>query len=177
MAGKPIPYIPGDRREDKKILQTLKDFQIDALLSIQYSWVLSGEILEEVRGRAYNLHNAKLPDYRGHHSLSHEILNGEKFHSVTIHRMDAIVDRGSLIFEETIAIRPDETARSLGESSLSASMILLRRFCQALASGKLPEKRLTDGGKFYSRHLLEQMREIKSPASLEEISRKARAFH
>ena len=49
-----------------------------------------------------NLHNAKLPDYRGHNSISHEILNGETKHTTTIHKIAKEVDRGEILLEKEI---------------------------------------------------------------------------
>ena len=39
--------------------------------------------------------------YRGYNTCNHAILNGEKFYSVTIHRMLGLVDAGEIVLEAT----------------------------------------------------------------------------
>ena len=56
-------------------------------------------------GEIYNLHNAKLPEYRDHNTISHEILNEEKFHYSTIHKIDKNIDIGIICAEDKILIQ------------------------------------------------------------------------
>ena len=56
-------------------------------MSIQYPYKISSEIIKIMRGNIFNIHNAKLPDYRGHNCLSGEILNNEKIHFTTFHKI------------------------------------------------------------------------------------------
>ena len=169
--------LPAAERRDGEILERIRSLGIDTLISVQYPFILPAAVLEAVNGQAFNLHNAKLPDYRGHNALSHEILNGERRHTATIHWMQPRVDTGFVAFEETVEIAPDETAWSLYQKAVPACCALFARLVAALAGdAELPRIEIAGDGPFYSREIA-SFKRIADPASLEEIDRKARAFH
>ena len=76
-------------------------------------------------GKILNLHNAKLPDYRGHNSISFEILNREVEHTTTLHWVDIEVDRGKLVKSKSIKIEENDTAYSLWCRSLVSGIEIL----------------------------------------------------
>ena len=118
--------LPRTSSNHEWLTSSLERQHITCLISIQYPWILPAHpSVDATAGRAFNLHNAKLPDYRGHHALSHEILNGETEHTVTLHWMQPEVDTGFTCLSATIPIRSDDTAWSLGQRArVEASSII-----------------------------------------------------
>ena len=108
-----LPFISNHVRNEQLILESVESMGVDALVSVQHKWILSSDVISSVSGKVFNLHNAKLPDYKGHNTISFAILNDEKNYSVTIHWVVPEVDEGDLIKESIIPISPEDTALSL----------------------------------------------------------------
>jgi methionyl-tRNA formyltransferase len=160
------------------ILRAIREYNIDIIFSIHYPWVLSSEVLGAVNHRAFNVHNAKIPDYKGFNMLSHVILNQDKTATTTIHYMYGDVDMGDIIFEETVDVSLDETAISLYYKINNAVKVNFLRFLDYLISGKeLPRKPVVGYGRFYPKNVIDELKEIKDPSDTNEMSLKSRAFY
>jgi methionyl-tRNA formyltransferase len=165
-------------RDSNGLLEALARTGITALVSVQYPWILPTEVIEAVGGRAFNLHNARLPDYRGYNSLTHEILNGESVHTVTLHWMQPQVDTGYVAYSAITQIDQTDTAKSLHQRSIPLARCVFDRLLDALASGdSIPRVEIPPGGHFYRRVEIEQHRSLSAPFDADEIARHARAFH
>lgn len=165
-------------RQEPELLRLLKALRPDFVLSVQYSWILSQKILQAVNGRVLNLHNAKLPEYRGHNTISHEILNRERVHTSTLHWMAEEVDRGQIVLTRDIAIASDDTAFSLWRRSVDAAVALLGEFldrCEVIVREHQGEP-VASGGHYYSKAGIQVLKRIPDDASLDDIDRIARAF-
>jgi len=172
-----IPFIPNNKRNEEKILSLIKSNNIDIIISVQHPWILSNDILKSVNYRAFNLHNAKLPSYKGFYTINHAILNGEKTYTSTIHWMIEEVDCGNIAFEETIPISKNETAISLYEKSCKAGLRVFKRLINYISTQrKIPSIKIKGKGHFYKKGDLNRIREIKNPQNSDELNRKARAL-
>ena len=175
----PIKKINTDSREEESLIQSINILQPDYILSVQYPWILSSLIINKLSGNIFNLHNSKLPDYRGHNTLSHEILNNEEFHTSTLHKIYPEVDRGIIIDSKTIKINPDETAYSLWLKSVEESIKILKDFL-FLNNNEYKFKkfiRVSNGGSFFSKNSLRKLKQIPSYSDEETVSRISRAFY
>lgn len=81
-------------------------FEIDPtlLLSVQFSIILRHDIIEHGGDRLINLHFSPLPRYRGMAPIRLAILNGDATFGVSLHIIDAGIDTGALVDQETFAI-------------------------------------------------------------------------
>lgn len=61
----------------------------------------------------FNIHFSKLPKYKGCHTATMPILNGEKFTGVTFHLIEAGIDTGDIIDQRDLLIESNDTCRSL----------------------------------------------------------------
>jgi methionyl-tRNA formyltransferase len=173
-----VKFIDNSVRNEDLILSAISDYNIDAIISIQHPWILSSEIIEAVEQRAFNLHNAKLPEYKGHNSISHAILNKEDMYTTTIHWLAPKVDMGDIIFEQGIKIEKNDTAYSLYQKTLQPAVNNFSKLLRYLDEGiELPSCSIEGNGKFYSKHEINSLKEIKNPLDWEEIKVKYRAFH
>lgn len=164
-------------RDEAGIAALLAKTSADMLISVQYPWVLSDRILNMVSGRALNLHNAKIPEYRGHNALTHVILHEETHHYVTLHWMSAEVDRGYLYKHVPIELSPDETAISLWHKAKDVGVALFVDAATNISNfdpGSYPA--IGAGGRYFSKDVSVHKR-IPSGASAADINRWARAFH
>jgi len=172
-------YIIGEKHVNEAQLHgLLKEQKIDYIISLQYPWILPSTILELVNGRVLNLHNSKLPDYRGHNTISHEILNEELFHTTTLHWVAIEVDRGKLVKEHAIEILKDDNAFKLWNRSKESAKILLKEWFQELDTQKeFPEGNEIIGvGSYYPKEI-SQFKIIPENSDKAVIQKFARAFY
>lgn len=176
--GTSLPLIDNAEQHEKNIAQLIKDREIDTLISVQHSWILSDALLELVNYRAFNLHNAKIPDYRGYNACNHALLNGDQTFTSTIHWMVPKVDMGAIAFEEVLPIATNETAQSLFDKAQDAGFRVFELLVDCLVETRdIPKIPLVGEGHFYGRNDLEPSRQIQNPHDPEEVDRKSRAFH
>lgn len=172
-----IPFLSNESEDEDQLLEAMAERNANTLISVQHPHILSEAVLEAVGYRAFNLHNAKLPDYRGSNAVNHAILNGDATYTSTVHWMVRKVDMGSIAYEETIPIREDETAESLYRRSTEAGLrcfeALLEAFQQAI---EIPKDPLRGEGRFNSRTSIDGLREIHDADDPVEVDRKSRAF-
>ncbi len=173
-----IPFVSNERRNEEALAELIGAHGANAIISVQHPWILSAAILKLVGFRAFNLHNAKLPDYRGYNSISHAILNGDQTYTSTIHWMAETVDTGDIAFEETVAIESDDTARSLYDRACAAGERGFERLIDHLQRGAdIPRVPIAGEGRFFGRRSLDALREVVDPGDPREVDRKTRAFH
>ncbi|WP_422022683.1 formyltransferase family protein [Pyruvatibacter mobilis] len=171
-------FIPNETRSYDDILGAIQEFNVDLLISIQHNWILSKEILNSVKGKAFNLHNARLPHYQGFNSISHAILNGDDAHYSTIHWMEEKVDSGAIVFEGITPISFNETAISLHRKTIKTATQIFYQFASALMQGHaLPRKSLENiEPKYFGRDSLKKIADVTDVGDLVQIDRIARAL-
>jgi methionyl-tRNA formyltransferase len=171
---KELPFIKNDSRNSTLILEMIKALNIDAIISIQHNWIMPLFILDSVNGNSFNLHNAKLPDYKGYNSIFHAIANGDKTFTSTIHWMAELVDSGDIIEEGVVEINQNDTALSLYIKSVDAATIAFEKFLEYLRIGSIPRRPMLGAGVFYNRHdqdIMRNISDIYSFANLDKIIR------
>lgn len=172
-----VRFLKNDERRSQEILSIIRDEKADLLLSVQYNWVLPPVILESVNRRAFNLHNAKLPEYKGYNSITHAILNGDVAYESTIHWMDDEVDSGDVAYIGYTDILKDDTARSLYIRTIDSAVGGFDRLLTSLANGEeIPRIPLAkESGVFYSKDSTQSLSDVTDLADKQEIANIARA--
>ena len=164
-------------RNKEALLELIKSESIDLIFSVQHRWVLSGEMIAAVGGLAFNLHNARLPDYKGYQSISHAIIRGEASYDSTVHWMAEEVDCGDVAYCETTTIEPQDTAVSLYGKTVKAALRVFERTLKALADGEhIPRLPLMGKGRFFGRHELEPYFDVTNVADPVELDRRIRGL-
>lgn len=147
-----IPFVDNQTRNENAITSLISTSRCNVLISVQHPWILSDDILRAVEYRAFNLHNAKLPDYKGYNSISHALLNGAKSYTTSIHWLSEKVDSGDVAYTKSIPVQTDDDAISLYERTLDPAVQIFVKLIEDLISNKEPP-RIPQTGKsyFYSR--------------------------
>ena len=173
--GRDARFISNAGRNEDQILKVVNSLEIETLISVQHKWILSEEVISAVSGKAFNLHNAKLPDYKGHNTVSFAILNDEKEYAVTIHWIAPEVDSGDLVLESSIAVDPSDTARSLYQKTLPEAENLMKDFLRLLQKNEVPRIPLTGQGAYFSKNAWAANKVIALNDEPDLIDRKTRA--
>jgi methionyl-tRNA formyltransferase len=98
---------------------------VDILYSVQYHLILKpADIAKSVR--AYNLHMAPLPEYRGCNQFSFAIINNAKLFGATIHVMDEKIDHGDIVAEARFEIAENIWITELYNQTEKESLLLFQ---------------------------------------------------
>ena len=90
----------------------------DLAFSFGFGHIFSGQEIGIYKNGLWNIHPGELPKYRGRHPITHAILNGDKFLTVTIHQINEEIDQGNLIASDKIYRDFSDTENSLIEKTL-----------------------------------------------------------
>ena len=93
-------------------LIALQALELDYIVGIHFPYIVPREVLELPRIGVLNLHPAYLPHNRGWHTPSWAILEETPI-GATLHYMDEGIDSGDIVAQQTLAVRPDDTADKL----------------------------------------------------------------
>jgi methionyl-tRNA formyltransferase len=85
----------------------------------------------------FNLHASLLPQYRGAAPINHVIINGETETGLTTFFLKQEIDTGEIIFQERMAIAPDETAGELHDRMKIEGARLVLKTVDAIIEGKI----------------------------------------
>ncbi len=107
----------------------------DAMAVVGYGQIIPPAILDIPPLGILNVHASLLPKYRGAAPIQWAIANGETVTGVTIMRIDAGLDTGDILLQETAEIGPDETAPELAARLAPVGARLLVEALQGIAEG------------------------------------------
>jgi len=108
-----IPMKTDRKLWDLEIAKTLEDLEPDLVVSAGFMKILSSDCVE--RFRIVNSHPALLPLFPGAHAVRDALAAGVEITGTTIHWVDAGVDTGQIIAQESVAISAGDTEESLHE--------------------------------------------------------------
>jgi len=78
-----------------------------------YMRILSSTFIARFQNRIINIHPSLLPSFAGAHAVSDALEYGVKLTGVTIHLVDEVLDGGSILAQEVVPVRDDDTGVSL----------------------------------------------------------------
>jgi methionyl-tRNA formyltransferase len=108
----------------------------DYLFSIVNRAVLPKEILKLPRQGAINYHDAPLPKYAGVNATSWALMQQEKTHGVSWHRMSEVIDGGNILKQVSLDIAKSETAFTLNGKCYEAAIHSFAQLIDELSAGK-----------------------------------------
>jgi peptidoglycan/xylan/chitin deacetylase (PgdA/CDA1 family)/folate-dependent phosphoribosylglycinamide formyltransferase PurN len=112
--------------------------------------ILKPELFDIPRLGSINIHQRKVPDYRGGGPIGlWELLDDQKEIGVTIHRVTAALDAGAVVASATIPIEPFDDLISLGLKADIVGDDLLVQAVSDVAAGPVRERPQGDGGTLY----------------------------
>ncbi len=98
-----------------------------------------------------NFHASLLPAYRGKHPLFWALRNGERRAGLTVHRMDAGLDTGDILYQVAVPTRRRDSVEMLYERVMDRSVSLVSRLLDDLEAGVVPRRlQPARGASYYS---------------------------
>lgn len=135
-----IRTLPGDVVTDAGFADVLQREAVDVLLNVHSLNIVRSEVLLAVRVGCFNLHPGPLPGYAGLNAPSWAIYNGESSHGVTLHRMAAGIDTGSVVYQASFPLTARDTGLTVASRCIREGMTLISRLLGDLDSdpGSVP---------------------------------------
>ena len=102
------------------------ELRADAAVVVAYGLLLPQELLDAPAHGCLNIHASLLPRWRGAAPIHRAIMAGDRETGICIMQMEAGLDTGPVLYQETISIAPDGTTAALHErlSDLGARSIV-----------------------------------------------------
>jgi len=136
---------PG-RLSDTGFLVQLKNLEPDMQVVVAFR-MMPRAVWDMPRMGTFNLHASLLPQYRGAAPINWAIINGETVTGLTTFFLQDKIDMGEIIFRESMAIGPDETAGELHDRMKVKGAEMVLKTVRALLSGRVDtqdQSRFTD---------------------------------
>ncbi len=145
--GLPAEYLPPgpfrtklDEAAERAYVRRLQEARVDLVVLAGFMRILKGDFLRAFPGRVINIHPSLLPAFPGLEAWKQALAYGVKVTGVTVHFVDAGVDTGPVIAQETVPVLPDDTPATLHARIQEAEHRVYPRVVGALAEGKIAVK-------------------------------------
>ena len=113
--------------------------------------ILSLRLLQSVEAPFLNLHLGLTPRYRGVYGGYWALAQGDPEHlGVTVHVVDEGVDTGGILYQERVAVEPDDTVNTIPLHQLAAGLPLLRRAVADAGRGDLDPRGASGPSRLWS---------------------------
>ena len=113
----------------------VSDLRPDVVVVSSYDRVLGPAVV--AKSTFINVHYAPLPHYRGRATVNWALINNEPGTAITIHELVPQLDAGRILFQQSIAIAPDDSVATLYERLNAVQLDVL---------GDTVQRFLTSGG-------------------------------
>ena len=131
-----IPVFQPERIR-KTGIEDLRNLKPDLCITAAFGQILSQEILDIPPMGNINVHASLLPKHRGAAPIAYAIMNGDRQAGVTTMFMDAGIDTGDMLLQESTDIGESETCGELTERLSRIGADLLIRTIRQLETGNL----------------------------------------
>ena len=122
-----------DETAERAFVTALQNAKVDLIVLAGFMRVLKGDFLRAFEGRIVNIHPSLLPSFPGLEGWEQALDYGVKVTGCTVHFVDAGVDAGPIIGQQTVPVLDQDTAESLHQRIHAAEHELYPRCVAALA--------------------------------------------
>jgi len=137
---RPARYIaPGkfrtklDDEAEAAFVQALTDARVDLVVLAGFMRIIKSGLLNAFPNRVINIHPSLLPSFPGLEAWKQALDHGVKYTGCTVHFVDAGVDSGPIIGQQTVPVLDDDTPETLHQRIHKAEHELYPRCVAALA--------------------------------------------
>lgn len=124
-----------DEDAERAFVGALQSAKVDLVVLAGFMRVLKGDFLRAFEGRIVNIHPSLLPSFPGLEAWKQALDHGVKVTGCTVHFVDAGVDAGPIIGQQTVPVLDHDTPESLIQRIHGAEHELYPRCVAAIARG------------------------------------------
>jgi phosphoribosylglycinamide formyltransferase-1 len=140
----PAQFIPPGKFRTKleeeaehAFVETLRAARVDLIVLAGFMRVLKGEFLRAFEERIVNVHPSLLPSFPGLEAWKQALDHGVKVTGCTVHFVDAGVDAGPIIGQQTVPVLDHETPETLHQRIHATEHELYPKCVAAIARGDI----------------------------------------
>jgi phosphoribosylglycinamide formyltransferase 1 len=126
-----------DEDAERAFVKALQDAKVDLIVLAGFMRVLKGDFLRAFENRIVNIHPSLLPSFPGLESWKQALDHGVKVTGCTVHFVDAGIDAGAIIGQQTVPVLDNDTPESLHQRIHAAEHELYPRCVAAIARGEI----------------------------------------
>ena len=126
-----------DEEAERAFVGALQSAKVDLIVLAGFMRVLKGDFLRAFAGRIVNIHPSLLPSFPGLEAWKQALDHGVKVTGCTVHFVDAGVDAGPIIAQQTVPVFENDTPESLHRRIHAAEHELYPKCVAALARGEI----------------------------------------
>ncbi len=172
-----IRVLQPETLRDAGVQAELRSLKADAITTAAFGLILPQEVLDMAPRGALNVHASLLPRWRGAAPIQRALLAGDEVTGVSIMLMDAGLDTGPVLLQETLPISAEDTAGTLTERLAGRGGQLLVRALDALEAGGLEPVPQTAGGVTYAPKPDKREFRVNWSEDAAQVNRRVRAFN
>jgi phosphoribosylglycinamide formyltransferase-1 len=122
-----------DEEAERAFVSALQGAKVDLIVLAGFMRVLKGEFLRAFEGRIVNIHPSLLPSFPGLEAWKQALDHGVKVTGCTVHFVDAGVDSGPIIGQQTVPVLDHDTPETLHQRIHAAEHELYPKCVAAIA--------------------------------------------
>ncbi len=124
------------------MVRTLRDHDAEFIALAGYLKLVPSPVVQQYRNRIANIHPALLPSFGGKGMYGHRVHEavlaaGVKLSGATVHLVDNEYDRGPIVAQESVPVRPDDSVETLAARVLKVEHSIYPRTLAACAEGRV----------------------------------------
>jgi phosphoribosylglycinamide formyltransferase-1 len=129
-----------DEEAERACVNALQKAKVDLIVLAGFMRVLKGDFLRAFEGRIVNIHPSLLPSFPGLEAWKQALDHGVKMTGCTVHFVDAGVDSGPIIGQQTVPVLDNDTPETLHQRIHVAEHELYPKCVAAVARGEISVK-------------------------------------
>jgi phosphoribosylglycinamide formyltransferase-1 len=126
-----------DDNAERAFVEELQQAQVDLIALAGFMRVLKGEFLRTFEGRIINVHPSLLPSFPGLEAWKQALDYGVKVTGCSVHFVDAGVDSGPIIAQQTVPVLDNDTAETVHHRIQLAEHELYPKCVATIARGEV----------------------------------------
>jgi methionyl-tRNA formyltransferase len=134
----------------KGFIGVISQYDPDLFISVASPIIFKEELIRMPKLDCINIHSAPLPHYRGMLPSFWQLLKGEEYAGITIHRIDAGIDTGDIILQDRVKINSQESLDSLIRKSKKRGAHMMISVANSYKQGNVVYRKMTGAGSYYS---------------------------
>lgn len=131
-----LPVLQPEKLKAPEFVEALQALQPDLGIVIAFR-MLPEVVWAMPRLGTFNLHASLLPQYRGAAPINWAIINGETETGVTTFLLNHEIDKGGIIGQVRVPIRPDDNVGTLYEKLMTTGTALVTQTVDRIAAGDI----------------------------------------
>jgi len=115
----------GRREHEEKILDILKDYDLDFIVLAKYMRILSSEFVKHYEEKIINIHHSFLPAFIGANPYKQAYERGVKIIGATAHFVNNNLDEGPIIMQDVIHVNHEYTWKDMQKAGRNVEKVVL----------------------------------------------------